>query len=284
MKKTLIVSLVLSTLLITGCNEKQEQRPATENTTVAQSAQQSSVPAIFTHNKVLFKKQETLTLKPAEIDPEFKENNGNGEPLENGPRTVEMDWNISTLETGVDWLDALLLKQTQGETADFEKSYNEEREQILQETDYASSVEFSQSTSFMGQREKIATFIFDTYFYSGGAHGMPSTSYLNIDLTTKQPILLSDIFAADKMTQVKNALWEAYRAENEETFIEKKDFSVPEQFYFTLEGIRFVYQPYEIGSFAEGFKELGLGWWQIGNWVKPEFKQKNYYSIPTVTE
>ncbi|OOF70276.1 RsiV family protein [Rodentibacter caecimuris] len=266
MKKTLISSLIVAALFLSGCNEKQQTASSSAQSTI----EQHSISAIFSKEKVLFDKKETIPVKPS-IE--------TNKATEEEPRAIEINWHITTLETGIPWLDTLLLKKSKGEIEDFAKAFDKTRQELSQEPDISSSNDFIQSTDFIGQREKLATFAQNTYVYTGGAHGMPSIQYFNIDLTTQHILQLSDLFDDNMLNKVKEALWTDYTTNSEEIFIEKENFMISNQFYLGLGGITFVYQPYEIGSYAEGFKELNLSWWQIQDLLKPEFKQKNYFPM-----
>ena len=117
---------------------------------------------------------------------------------------------------------------------------------------------------YLGQRENIATFTIGYYGYSGGAHGMYSTQFLNIDLAKKALLDIDDVINPDQHDKLKELLWETYsNASNNETFTPKSEFYVEKDFYFSHDGITFVYPPYAIGSFAEGEKELTIHWGEL---------------------
>ena len=147
---------------------------------------------------------------------------------------------------------------------------------------------------FVGQKEKLATFDIRYYSYTGGAHGLGGSEYLTIDMTTHKVLTLSDIIEQKKLPEVKELLWRFYtdsgRIKDEDAFTKKTDFDVSKNFYLAHDGIHFIYDEYEIASYAEGEQDLVISWGQLqlGNLLMPDFvKQKHYdfgyiapYTIP----
>ena len=70
-----------------------------------------------------------------------------------------------------------------------------------------------------------------------------------------------------------------WRGKDEETFTSKDAFEVTDNFYLDHDGIHFVYNVYEIASYAEGPQELVIEWWNAPALLKPEFIQKQYYPV-----
>ena len=134
---------------------------------------------------------------------------------------------------------------------------------------------------YLGQRENLATFTLHYYGYSGGAHGMYSTHFVNVDLDKKAIIRLDDVFTKAQQSKVKALLWEIYQneyrgdnGERQEPFTVKADFYLSDNFYFSKDGIVFVYPPYAIGPYAEGEKELSLSLYddEVKALLTPAFK------------
>ena len=76
-------------------------------------------------------------------------------------------------------------------------------------------------------------------------------------------------------------LWEIYQneyrgdnGERQEPFTVKADFYLSDNFYFSKDGIVFVYPPYAIGPYAEGEKELSLSLYddEVKALLTPAFK------------
>ncbi|MCR5003741.1 MAG: DUF3298 and DUF4163 domain-containing protein [Bacteroidales bacterium] len=114
--------------------------------------------------------------------------------------------------------------------------------------------------------------------YSGGAHGIYYDLYLNLDATTGHPITLSDVFIDPSSEELKASIT-AKAARDERTF---EDLSLTgnaavepsSQFELTNDGIIFIYEPYEIGSYAAGVIDLKFSYYELQNLLKPGFLEK----------
>lgn len=113
---------------------------------------------------------------------------------------------------------------------------------------------------------EIISFEMYQYLYTGGAHGYGSTRFLNIDPNTGKEYAWSDIF---KNTEEFTALAERkFRADknispdqpiNEPGFwFEENTFYLPPSVGFTQDSLIFIYNQYDIASYAEGPIELKL--------------------------
>ena len=115
------------------------------------------------------------------------------------------------------------------------------------------------------------------------AHGVGGYHYLNIDLETKKLLSFDDVFKPNQQAKLKELLWERYtrygEVKDEEAFTSKDAFEVTDNFYLDHDGIHFVYNVYEIASYAEGPQELVIEWWNAPALLKPEFIQKQYYPV-----
>lgn len=110
------------------------------------------------------------------------------------------------------------------------------------------------------------TIALDSYLFTGGAHGYTSKRFLNFDRKKGIELENSELF--------KSA--EDFRAFAEEMFREKEDipksesinytgfmfeqdsFYLPENIGFTKAGLKLLYNPYEVASYADGPIELVL--------------------------
>ncbi|QIM64066.1 RsiV family protein [Frederiksenia canicola] len=289
MKKSLIAA-VLSLFVLTACDDQVSQRLLeaekrivqleadykrsqeslkTKETELAQV--KSTFPALQVEIVTLFDKQETIKFEKAE-------------KAEYQPEQSVVSVFASQAKTGVEWLDQILLKQLILGYLEPEKDKSLEKSENVTEADalavfekvYSNSKEDAQEykgfgyentaeTRYVGQRNNIVTFTQFFYTYSGGAHGLGYTDYLNIDVKKQALIQLDDLIRPTKHNELLELLWRAYEAKtrelygkNEETFVKKADFFAPNNFYFTPYGINFVYAPYAIGAYAEGEIELFL--------------------------
>jgi|SRR5690554_3684068 len=104
------------------------------------------------------------------------------------------------------------------------------------------------------------------YLYTGGAHGYGTTSFLNIDPETGYEVSTDDViidkkkfiaFAESKFRSQQNI--DKDQSINEVGFwFEDDTFYLPETVGFTSDSIIFVYNQYDIASYADGPIELKI--------------------------
>jgi hypothetical protein len=116
--------------------------------------------------------------------------------------------------------------------------------------------------------------------YTGGAHGMYGTSFVNMDLRNQKVFTLEDILVIDTLrlsTMLDN---EARRyfgmAPGEKIsnrlFTDKVSYT--RNFYITAKGITFSYGTYEIASYADGEIRLFLPYKSITDILKSDFRAR----------
>lgn len=97
--------------------------------------------------------------------------------------------------------------------------------------------------------------------YTGGAHGIYMTTYLNFDLGLMRPLRLDDIFVGDYQEPLTDLIWNQLMADNgAKTRAELEDMgygstgeiAATENFYFNKDGITFYYNVYDITPYAMG--------------------------------
>jgi hypothetical protein len=97
--------------------------------------------------------------------------------------------------------------------------------------------------------------------YTGGAHGMHAAFFLNIDLATKRPLTLDDLFTGDYKESLTDLIWNQLMADNDAKSheeLEEMGFGstgeiVPtDNFYLDKDGITFYYNVYDIAPYAVG--------------------------------
>lgn len=95
-----------------------------------------------------------------------------------------------------------------------------------------------------------------SYVYSGGAHGNYGVNYRSYDKISKKIIAYSDFFDFEANEILESLLAKEIKSKNIKTF--GTDFFVTDNIYFTEKGITFVYNPYEIASYADGIISVFL--------------------------
>lgn len=122
--------------------------------------------------------------------------------------------------------------------------------------------------------------------YTGGAHGMYTTSFLNFDLKNMRQLTLDDIFTGEYREILPDLLWNQLmfdhkvqtRAELEDLgYGSTGDLVSTENFYLGKEGITFYYNVYEFTPYVMGPVQITLpynamehilGTNSIVNWLK----------------
>ena len=297
MKKTLISALILTALFTaTGCEDKEAKATIAQQTqTIAQLTAENTqlkaekekaekvIPAIFAEKDVIFEKVETIKYSKSQ-ERWFSSDEG------------EVSISLLGLKTNIDWLDELLWSELVKK--EFGENAPKTRDQVRSEyqtilNDVKASLEkehelgFSRNSwmTFVGQKEKLATFAIRYYSYTGGPHGVGGSEYLTVDMTTHKVLTLSDIIEQKKLPEVKELLWSFYtddgRIKDEEAFTKKTDFDVSENFYLAHDGIHFIYHEYEIASYAAGEQDLVIPWvWlQRENLLTSDFVKQKYYDL-----
>ena len=97
--------------------------------------------------------------------------------------------------------------------------------------------------------------------YTGGAHGIYMSTFLNFDLRTLAPIRLDDLFAGDYKEQLTDLLWNQLMADNKVAtrqeledmgYVTTGDLTPTENFYLGKDGITFYYNVYDIAPYVMG--------------------------------
>ncbi|MFD1871436.1 DUF3298 and DUF4163 domain-containing protein [Hymenobacter bucti] len=121
------------------------------------------------------------------------------------------------------------------------------------------SYEDQTATYVLYQQGSLLSLGFFHYNFSGGAHGNYALTPASYDLRTGRRLRYDDIFKPTAAQQLPALLGQAVRPEvglqpgeplDKQLFVSK--MPVTHQVYLTATGAIFVYQPYEIASYAQG--------------------------------
>ena len=97
--------------------------------------------------------------------------------------------------------------------------------------------------------------------YTGGAHGIYMSTFLNLDLKTLSPIRLDDLFEGDYKEALTDLLWKQLMADNNVStrqeledmgYATTGDLEPIENFYLDPTGITFYYNVYDITPYSMG--------------------------------
>lgn len=105
--------------------------------------------------------------------------------------------------------------------------------------------------------------------YSGGPHGMYTTEFINLNLSTLQPILLDELFMEEYQETLTELLWYQLALDNgvetrdeleEMGYATTGELAPTENFYISEDGITFYYNVYEIAPYSMGPTQITLSY------------------------
>ncbi|GAB3637017.1 hypothetical protein GCM10027422_26070 [Hymenobacter arcticus] len=115
------------------------------------------------------------------------------------------------------------------------------------------------ATYVLYQQGNLLSLGFFSYYYSGGAHGQNGTLAASYDLRTGRRLRYDDIFKPTAAAQLPALLGQAVRPLmglapgaplDKELFV--SEMPVTHNVFLTAGGVAFIYEPYEIASYAQG--------------------------------
>lgn len=136
------------------------------------------------------------------------------------------------------------------------------REEIRQDTDFLSAASSGATEEHVSKYciefldEKYISFRAEEYSYTGGAHGYNKTTFGTINRETGKRMHLADFVSSDKQSKLKEALRAkvVQKIGGEENLLGK--VQVIENFCVVKDGLKFVYNPYEVASYSMGAIEV----------------------------
>jgi len=119
----------------------------------------------------------------------------------------------------------------------------------------------------------------DYYDYSGGAHGNYGSAFYCYDVVEKRKLKLQDILLADSAT-LQPVVEKYFRVQYQ---VKEKSLSdvlfdehlaLNDNFYFTEKGIGFLYNPYEVASYAQGQINVFVPFSAVGRYLTPYIRER----------
>jgi len=140
------------------------------------------------------------------------------------------------------------------------------------------------SARIVRQDSSLLTIQFDSYSFSGGAHGSTYTSFLNWNSSNDKKITLADIFLPGYEEKLRNIAEKIFRDQEKLSatsslanyFFKNARFVLNDNFLITPVGIRFLYNEYEIKSYAEGQTDLLIPYNKIKVLLSPQSVVNQY--------
>lgn len=119
-----------------------------------------------------------------------------------------------------------------------------------------------------------------TYAFTGGAHGNYGTSYYNFDIAKGQKIELTDILKANYEPALKMIAEPIFKAaylsegmtkySEAGFYFENDEFILTDNYAITKQGLKFVYNPYEVAPYALGQQEIVIPYTLLQELIKKE--------------
>lgn len=296
MKKSLLALIITATFLTTACEDKEtlQKLQNAEKTRVQLEMDLKNVKA---ENETL-KAELTKAQQNVQLQVEIVKIFDKSELVKHkvNPREeyaieeTKVGAFVTMPKTNLDWLNNILVKKAYAPLGWVLRNPSEQGLIKLIEENYHNMIASAKEepvigydenmySEFIGQRNHIATFSMENYSYGGGAHGMHYLSYINVDLNKKVEIRLNDLISSENQSKLKKVLWKNYSNErlNEKGeyngFANPKEFRISEEFYFNNLGIVFVYPPYELGPYSEGYVEILTYWEDINDLINTDYQR-----------
>lgn len=153
-----------------------------------------------------------------------------------------------------------------GEYQLYAKGYAEEWEKENNKSIDFSAFEQSRSTNPKFISKSLMSIVTGDYSYLGGAHGAYYIKYDNVNLLKGILIKQADLFQSeynDKLaTLIQKKITERNSSKDEDDHIallvRLHDVKPNDNFFFSKEGLTYVFNQYEIAPYAQGFVEIEI--------------------------
>ena len=122
--------------------------------------------------------------------------------------------------------------------------------------------------------------------FDGGAHGNSSVTFINWNSREKRLLAMKDIFITgyyEKLSRIAERIFRKQEHLSDTAslstnyFFDKGRFSLNDNFSITPSGLKFLYNEYEIKSYAEGTTQLLIPYSQIKSLLKPNTVLAQYF-------
>ncbi len=127
-------------------------------------------------------------------------------------------------------------------------------------------------------KPNLITFTHNNYSYTGGAHGLETTSYFNYLTNENKALKLEDLLLPNQYQKLVTVGEEIFREDEklspdqsleENYFFENGKFVLNNNFLITDKGLLFTYNPYEIKAYAFGTTDLLIPYAKIKDIINP---------------
>jgi len=159
----------------------------------------------------------------------------------------------------------------------FTDSYKELKNKFPDEVQWEATID----GEVIYEDENIITLMLNSYSFTGGAHGYASASYLNFDKKSGAELenweLFNDLDGFQSFAESKFRVQEKIPQDsniNATGFMFESDsFHLPNNIGYTLDGLKLIYNQYEVASYADGPIELILPYSEINPYLERKVKK-----------
>ena len=125
----------------------------------------------------------------------------------------------------------------------------------------------------------FACYSVQQYEYTGGAHGMTTTTYEVINLENGNPLTLEDIFNSQDFEKVNKVILSQLLKDLRITspaqlvdagFFDPDGITATENFYIDNTGVVWLFNPYEIACYAVGSVKIPVPYNTLKPYIKPD--------------
>lgn len=154
-------------------------------------------------------------------------------------------------------------------------AYRDHKNEFEYEMEYEAEITVSEVFS----NQVYLSIQFQNYLFTGGAHGYGSTFFKNFDLQTGKEITITDFFddyegfliIAEKAFRKRNQIPENESINATGFWFDEEFFSLPDTMGVSKNELVFIYNPYDIASYADGPIEFKISKKEAAPFLKKEF-------------
>ena len=109
--------------------------------------------------------------------------------------------------------------------------------------------------------------------YYGGAHGLYGSSYYTFDIKSGDRLTYADLVSTESLHKLLEIVRKNYEKLYGRGYLDLSEkFELSNSFAFTKEGLRFIYNPYEMGSYVDGLREVIVPYSSLKGILNPAYK------------
>ncbi|GAA5131777.1 DUF3298 and DUF4163 domain-containing protein [Alloalcanivorax gelatiniphagus] len=138
--------------------------------------------------------------------------------------------------------------------------------------------ELSGDTKQLGRWKDLVTIAINTYEFTGGAHGLPVTRWLNWDLGENHAVPLGRLIEPGQEQAFWDAAerahgrWVEKEAPSDSGFRDDWPFQQTDSYRLTRNGVLLHYNVYSIAPYAMGQPQLTVPWKDLEGVVRPRYR------------